>query len=273
MSASLGDVVIWLMPLVIGAVVSLCGLLTLLLGRFDPGSGLEVRGVAAVVLGLLALPVLPLAFFINPSLAQRAAWAAETETWQQRSRERQERKKAIAERRKEIKGKLAALDKTAAKPTADPLEALLKRMREELKKTPAERAKETATRLAQSRQRQQLQQESLDLHKEELALTTEELRDYDRLGSVRRGRPRDPMPYLLPLGWGASLLGLGWLLGRKKSIAKQTTAAEPASGVPAAVPGPAQRESAAEPGSTADLPRGGGGVPGDSEREGADEQL
>ena len=77
MSASFRDVVLWVMPILFGGFVSLCGLLTLLLGRFDPGSGWEVRGAAAVFPGVLALPSLPLISLINPSLSQRATWTAD----------------------------------------------------------------------------------------------------------------------------------------------------------------------------------------------------
>jgi len=186
----------------LGVVVSLCGLLALLRGRFDPGSGWEVRGAAAVALGVLALPALPLVLLINPSLSQRAAWTAEAEEWKQGSRERQERKEAIAERVKQIDGRLAELDK--------------------------EKEAGPGAALRQLPERRELQRESLALAKERLALTQEEGRVHDRLGSVGRGRPRDPMPYLLPLGWGAALYGLGWLFGRKKPTAEKTGSAEPA---------------------------------------------
>jgi hypothetical protein len=227
MSASFGDVFSWLMPLLIGGIVSLCGLLTLLLGRFDPGSGWEVRGLVAVLLGILALPVLPLAFVINPSLSQRTAWAAETEQWKQRSLERLERQNVIAARKREIDRKLAELDR--------------------------EKTGKPGDFLRQWPQRQKLQRESLELSNEKLALTQEENQDSDRLGSVGRGRPRDPMPYLLPLGWGGTLYALGWLLGRKKSAAEETTEPAPA-GLPTA-PEPTHPEKPAEPPAAANRPR------------------
>jgi hypothetical protein len=146
--------------------------------------------VPALVLGILALPVLPLVFLINPTLSQRITWTAEGEEWKQRSRERQERKQAIAEREREIAGKLAELDR--------------------------KRAVEPGGALRQGPERLKLQRESHALGKEKLELTKEASQDFDRLGVVGRGRPRDPMPYLLPLGWGAVLYGLGWMLGRKK---------------------------------------------------------
>ena len=36
------------------------------------------------------------------------------------------------------------------------------------------------------------------------------------------------MPYLLPLGWGAVLYGLGWMLGRKKPASEEKRFAEKA---------------------------------------------
>jgi hypothetical protein len=211
MSASLGDVIMWIMPVLIGVVVSLCGLLALLLGRLDPGSSWEVRGAAAVALGLLALPTLPLVFLVNPSLSQRIDWASETAEWKQRGAERRERKNAIAERQQEIAGNLAKLD--------------------------GDKAVAPGVVARQALEHLKLQQESLELSKEKLALTEEDGLDSNRLGSVGRGRPNDPMPYLLPLGWGAALYALGWLLGRKKSAA-ETTVATPALAVLSVEPGP-----------------------------------
>jgi hypothetical protein len=232
MTASFGDVVSWFLPLLIGGVVTLCGLLAVLLGRFDSGSGWEVRGTVAWCLGVLALPALPFVVLNNPSLSQRTAWTAETEEAKQRSRERQERLKGIAERHKEIADKLAELDKAPARPIGSPLATVWQSSREERQKARAQRDKEMARTLAERQELQKLQRESLALSSEKLALTVEEGRDYDRLGSIGRGRPRDPMLYLLPLAWGAALYGLGWLLGRKKSAAEETKVAPPAPALP-----------------------------------------
>jgi hypothetical protein len=83
-------------------------------------------------------------------------------------------------------------------------------------------------------ERQRLQQESLALTKEETAWAKEEEQVSRRLGSFRRGGPRDPTPYLLPLVWGAALCGLGWLFGRNKPAANESKAAEQANAVPPA---------------------------------------
>ena len=201
MSASFADIVAWLVPLLFGGLVSVYGLLVLLIGRFNSGSGWEVRGPVTVIPALLALPTLPLVFLINPSLAQRTAWTAEAEERHRRSQERQERKKVIAERDREIAGRLADLDK--------------------------ERVKDPARLLEHRSEYEQLQQERRALSKENLALTDEDRRDSLQVASVGRGGPRDPMPYLLPLGWGAALYGVGWLFGRNRPAAKQTATAAP----------------------------------------------
>jgi hypothetical protein len=199
MSASFGDVVAWLLPLLIGGVVSLLGLLSLSLGRIDSGSGWVLRGAPAVVLGILALPALPMTYLVNPTLSQRTAWSAEAEEWTKRRQERLERKKEIDERDKEIAANIAALGREKA----------------------AERLK--------------LQRQSLELSKEKLELTKADAEDTDRLGTVGRGRPRDPMPYLLPFGWGFTLYFVGWLLGRK-TPAEEPKATETAPVVPLAPP-------------------------------------
>jgi hypothetical protein len=178
MFASVGDVISWALPLIVGGVVTVCGLMALLWGRFDPGSGREVRGGPAVCLGILALPALPVTWLVNPSLSQLAEWADEREAFTERVEKRRQRQEEITGLEKKLKERIAA----ARRNTAEGLK---------------------------------LQREGVELAKERSALAQEHLEDASRLQPGRRGGPGDPFPYLLPLAWGAVLYCLAWLFGRK----------------------------------------------------------
>src|SRR5262249_27846241 len=100
--SSFGEIFFWFMPFLLGGFVSLMGVLTMLHRRYDSPGGWELRGPAALLLGVFALPVLPLVVLLNPTLSQRAARRQEREAEARKDQELRDRLAAVKERRKAL---------------------------------------------------------------------------------------------------------------------------------------------------------------------------
>lgn len=210
MSITFGDVLLWLLPLLVSGTISACGLGAMLYLHFDAGEW-KVTGPTALVLGLLALPALPLTYLINPALAQLAERSAAAEEWKgragelsERHEQRQKRLEGIEAREKELDGEKAQLRKNTA---TQGLHELVK-MKPEARQKRAERLKRMKK---ENEERRRLYAERQALREEDKADEEEKRRALERAGWKSHGGQGPPITFSLPLVWGFALYGLGWL--------------------------------------------------------------
>jgi hypothetical protein len=222
----LGDLFLWLVPLLIAGVVSAAGLMGLVLRRFVSKSGLELTGTPAIVLGVLAVPALPVVLYLNPSLAERNARREANRAATEHINALQEQIHASMERRQQIKAELDALEHE--KPKNVPADVLA-----ELSPVEAEQRIEQQRHEIRrwTRHRTVLMRENTDLLQHELQLHQEEgealLRNGARGGEGKMAR----LVWSVPIAWGSILSGVAWLIVRRKTPAPQERI-EPAPAAP-----------------------------------------